>query len=281
MVRVEMPGVGGWVGIKSPFYLDISALLHPLTPGDPCLFLFFSSSFLFSLLVYIESIHSTSHLPYFLSNRRRSRLHVPECHSRPLPLPFLASFISIAPHLSQSYTLCHHHRDDAAHSSLPASLALPATSGSLLPQTIHRTRPQRGTWTLILPLHQFPLLFRGWFTVFTTLITWESSSLLFESSTSQPIDLAPNCRPKHGPRIRYMHHRFYSHSHTFAFSEIRNIVSSQNPQSVARRSSLSELMVSSGPWSPVSSPAGTRLPNAHSAPPYTRIFHSSHGRRRQ
>lgn len=61
-------------------------------------------------------------------------------------------------------------------------------SFALPPQAVHRALCQRNVDTYF-PLHQFPL-FRGCFIAFITHLTWEFSSLLFRSSTIQPITIS-------------------------------------------------------------------------------------------
>ncbi|KAF8677924.1 hypothetical protein AX14_004725, partial [Amanita brunnescens Koide BX004] len=132
--------------------------------------------------------------------------------------------------------------------SLPLFYRLPLLPYLLKPFTAHFLR---GTWTLLLPLHHFPLLLRGWFIAFTTLFTWESSSLLFESSTSQPITIShltadPNSVLISGISTSSSPFPF----HYFAFLELRTIASAQNPQSASLRSALfSDQKYSPSLWS--------------------------------
>ena len=100
-------------------------------------------------------------------------------------------------------------------------------------------------------MDQFPLLFRGWFIGFTALLSCESSSLLFESSTLKPITIShltadPNTILVSGISTTDSPFPF----HYFAFLELRNNASSPNAQSTALRSSLfSDQKYSPSLWS--------------------------------
>jgi hypothetical protein len=213
----------------------------------------FSSSFLFSSLLYIESIHCTSiHVP----NRRRSCLHIPEC---PFSLPLLASVVSTATDqrfhgpTRRSHLYHHNNAQHATHlyrirpfPPLPP-LALPATSTSLPPQTVHRTLPQ-GNVDAHAPLAPIPTSpSRMVYSVHHP----PDMGIFFPSSTLQPIIIShltadPNTILVSGISTTDFPFPF----HYFAFLELRNIASSQNPRSTALRSSLfSDQKYSPSLWS--------------------------------
>ena len=127
----------------------------------------------------------------------------------------------------------------------------------------------------MLPLHQFPLL-----------PTLNPNNCFTSFQIVHLIahhHLAPNCRPKHEPRIQYIYHRF-----SIPIPLLCLLGTSQHrilakfpinrPQllSLFRPKVLTKPM--SPPSPPIPSPAGTRLVNTHTpwpTSPYAHIFHSS------
>ena len=65
--------------------------------------------------------------------------------------------------------------------SCPLLYWLPLLPYLLKPFTAHFLKRM---WMLMLPLHQFPLLLRGWFLTFITLLTWESFYGILSSRTT-------------------------------------------------------------------------------------------------
>ncbi|KAF8344846.1 hypothetical protein F5887DRAFT_1200816 [Amanita rubescens] len=120
--------------------------------------------------------------------------------------------------------------------ALPLLYRAPLLPYILKPFTAHFIR---GSRTFFLPLHHFPLLVKGWSIAYTTLLTWESASLLFESSTSQPITVSHLTADSNVALISGISASTSLFPfHVFAYLELRNPASSQYPPSTALRSSL-------------------------------------------
>ena len=164
-------------------------------------------------------------------------------------------------------------------------LYLPGTSPNIncrLPLLSYLLKPftayfLKGMWTLMLPLHQFPLL-----------LTWNPNmGICFTSFRIVHLiahhRLAPNCRPKHDPRIWYIYHRFSIPIPLLCLSGTsQHRILAKFPINRPPLLSLFRPRVFTRPMSPPSppipSPAGTRLVNTHTpwpASPYAHIFHSS------
>lgn len=85
-----------------------------------------------------------------------------------------------------------------ARLAFPVLYKVPLAPHILRPFTGHFLR---GSWTLLLPLHHFPLLVRAWFLGCTTLLTWESADALFDAFIAQVCFIRTLKRPKSNASI--------------------------------------------------------------------------------
>ncbi|KAF8344848.1 nucleoporin protein Ndc1-Nup [Amanita rubescens] len=235
-------------------------LLHVIFDGDAKLRLFVKSKFVyfFSSLVYAHSGHRkhplylNPRLIYLIFSQAAIALiytfrnilldrfvfrFSPSSSPRPLISTFtILHALVICTILATLSTPLTCIAFGLSRFALPLLYRAPLLPYILKPFTAHFIR---GSWTLFLPLHHFPLLVRGWSIAYTTLLTWESASLLFELSTSQPITVSHLTADSNVALISGISTSTSPFPfHVFAYLELRNAASSQHPPSTALRSSL-------------------------------------------
>ncbi|KAF8649067.1 hypothetical protein AX16_006040 [Volvariella volvacea WC 439] len=117
---------------------------------------------------------------------------------------------------------------------LPILYTLPFLPAFLKPFTAHFLK---GSWTVLLPFHHFSLLCRAWVLATSTILIWEAAGIIFDAYVTHPVSVKgvtadPNVALLSGVSSKDKTFQF------FAYSELRELASSDAAADVTRRTAL-------------------------------------------